>query len=238
MLEDLGVSIDTMGIMGQVTTAFYYIIIFIIIAGILVWVLWYKKFTIKLIIKELTGDGRRKRVFSYRAREKTVDGVKYLQLLWRWDLLPLPPDKAVDITDKGKLFIQGYRTQSGEYIFAEDDGEKAINEKGKNCFSPLTTNQRLSLINQIKKANAKKKTNWTEHIPAIAGMMGLVMLVAIAFLFWDNVVAASERAGDVWGSNLDKQAEIMEIWREIKFNEQRIRKDETKGEQLPEIPPN
>ena len=75
----------------------------------------------------------------------------------------------------------------------------------------------------------KKPLQWTEHIPAITGVAGLVLMIIVVFVFWENITAPSIQAGQTLKGVMDTQAkitadqrEIVEIWREIKYNQQRI----------------
>ncbi|MBD3253128.1 hypothetical protein GF386_05325 [Candidatus Pacearchaeota archaeon] len=170
---------------------------------------------------------------DFRARKVIVDGVSYWKLLTfkRYDPLPVPPPRAIDITNKGKLITEArYYTGTGEYEYLVDDVES-------KRFQPFTTNQRLSLINQIKKANSKKKATWQEHLPTIVSIAGLVIMLTLVFVFWKDITQPSLNAMSKADSITDKQLEIMKVWQEIIQKKQLISEKEI-ADNLPDPPPN
>jgi len=246
MMEDLGISslnMDWGGWSGQIWTGFIWLLIMLVVIAIVVWWLWMRQFNKKVRLRVLTGT--KKIIRDYKAREIVVHGVKYWMILknpvmlWKGDLLPVPPSDAIEISAKGQMIVEAYFTELGEYQFIEDKG--AANIRTGKDFMPLTTNQRLMLIDQCVKANSKRPLNWTEHIPAIAGVTGLVIMIIVVFVFWENITAPALAAQQTWKGTIDTQAkitadqrEIIEIWREIKFNQQRIiAEDEATGSNTP-----
>lgn len=249
MLEDLGISslsMDWSGMMSQMWSALFWIMIILVVIAILFWWLWTRKFNKKVRLRVLTGT--KKIIRDYKARELSVDGVKYWQTLKRpfkvWDpgdLMPVPPADAIDIGANGRIVVEAYATETGEYYFISDAGDKNIKEN--KDFKAFATNQRLMLIDQCKKANLKKPLKWTEHIGTIANAISVVILIIVVFVFWDSFTAPALQAQQnhqaiiaEYKEITDNQKEIMEIWREIKFNQQKIEAENTATQET--RPPN
>ena len=141
-----------------------------------VWIMGFKH---KFRVRQITGT--KTFIVDDKARVyKDKDGVTYWRLLKFRDIIPMPPSDAIDVTSKGKFVVEAYRNEQGEYQYIYDHKAMAV-------FQPLTTNQRLILINQIKKANAKRKTEWMQYAPLIASGMVLVIIMVMAFTFWDDI---------------------------------------------------
>lgn len=158
------------------------------------------------------------------AREsKDKDGLRYWKT-WRGARkLPIPPAEAISVTAKGKKVVDAWILETGEVSYCIDKGPQL----GK--FDSFTTNQRLLLIDEIKKAQTYKKNDWKEHIPMIASMSVLVIIFVVALTYWGDIVAPAQ---EVQVTNLEivkQQSKIMDTLQEMVQNKQ-IFKEETPPE--------
>lgn len=107
------------------------------------------------------------------------------------------PSKGVlwvvpEITKKWFIFKKCISTKinadmkKARFVFIED---RHPSTKGTDV---LQTKQKVIMVNQLIKAKARKGFNWREHVPLIVGATALVMIVAVVFMFFDNVVEPIE----------------------------------------------
>lgn len=97
--------------------------------GIIAFYIWNTlRYNIRVTIKEITAN--KKRVIEDRARQYIDHNG---QLWWRLKkerdktkkYMPIPPDESIEITKRGKLWHETYRTQIGEYVPIIDTGKIA-----------------------------------------------------------------------------------------------------------------
>lgn len=217
---------DYAAIVDQVLQGLFYVFCGVVVIGFLGYFLWYKNFNKKVRVRIMTGT--KKIIKDYWASEVMRDGVRYWLLLWKWDLLPVPPPNAIDVDNKGRMVVETHYTETGEYRYARDTyGTPTQKQKDTDDFEPFTTNQRLSLINQIKKAYSKKKMSWTEHIPALAGMLFIVIMLVVFFMYWEDIVKPGKEVVSTAAAITDKQLQIVQLQQEILLKKQSILNDPT-----------
>lgn len=90
-------------------------------------------------------------------------------------------------------------------------------------FKPFTTNHRQILINQYKKANAKRGKNWRESIPQIVAIAGIVILVIALLVFWGDLAKPVLDMKDKQTASQRIELETLEIIKELKQDVQTIR---------------
>ena len=98
----------------------FWIVVVLIIAGLLFWFFWMRQFKHSIRIKHLTGT-KKLIVYDKFRIFKSVDGVKFIQLMRRKEVLPVPPPDAIELNINGTMAVDCYYTEDGEYIFSEDD---------------------------------------------------------------------------------------------------------------------
>jgi hypothetical protein len=96
-------------------------------------------------------------------------------------------------------------------------------------YQPVTTNQRMSYFNNIKKAEARKGFDWKDKVVPIVAISGLVMMVLGLMVFWGEIakpaLQADEIAASMQKTNLqmmETNKEMLQILRDIKLNQQTI----------------
>ena len=109
----------------------------------------------------------------------------------------------------------------GRYVYIKDKN------KTIEGFDPFTTEQRLILVNQYKKAAQRKKFKWYEHLPQLVAIGALVLLVLIMFMFWDNITKPSIEAIDKWDVAIAKQDHMLDTIQEILQKKQILQEEGT-----------
>jgi len=231
---------EIMGSLSSITSGigdvgYWLIIIVMIVAiiGLLAYMVYHvlrHKHT--FIIRELTSG--RKRILKDRARDWTdKNGVKYWKLLFARHTVPVPPEEAIELTAKGKLFVEAYRTKNDEYIYIQD-GENVAGSD--NSFRPITTNQRAALANQIRKKFDRKTRSWHEMIPIIASGFVLVIIFAMALIFWNDITKPSIEAMSAAAKIQEQNLETAKLLNEI-IEQKQVLKDEGEKGEIPSYAP-
>lgn len=102
-----------------------------------------------------------------------------------------------------------YDPKKGKYIFIED---KKPSTSGTDV---LQTKQKVIMVNQLVKAKARKGFSWREHIPLIVGVSALVMMVAIGFIFFDNIVEPIKPIVEGFNNAANAQLETTRMLQEM-----------------------
>jgi len=208
------------------------------------------KFKHNVRIKEVVNG--RKIIFDDRAKDILDDGVAYWKLMKRKDIISVPPPEAIELSNKGKKCVECYRTETGEYIYSKDIADikgvpntllqikdKGVREKEiadwkeKNkvidSFQPFTSKQRLILINQLKKAEAKRKKDWKDMIPSIVSIGALLILVVSLMIFYADMAKPLLDMGSRLNTNEEIKLQQLEVINQIKNDIQVIRDNQVGG---------
>lgn len=199
--------------------------LFLVAIGVLVSIIIYLSMKTKWIVEIRHVCGNRRIVEIHKGMEVTKDGVTFIKIIKTKTELPYPPEDAIDITPKGKKFVVAYNLGGDNYQFCKDTfkrGEhkdKVIYAKDTatvdKSFQPITTNQRLVLIEQIKKAHARRKNSlWDVALP-IAGLGSCVMVLVALFVFWGDLAKPVLEAGEQNAAIAEKHVEITHLLQEI-----------------------
>lgn len=203
--------------MNTLFTAFWIILgMVVLVAG------WFffavvSKFKYKVRIREIVNG--RKIIIDDRARLIKKEGLEYWKLMKLKDIIPLPPPHAIDITDKGKRVVELYKNDKGEHFYIHDNSD--IGE-----FEPLTTEERDLLINGIDRAEKRRGKKWTEHLPMIAGLAALVLIVVCLMVFYNDMAKPLLEMGDKYNQNQEIQLQILEKIEAIENNVQVLKSED------------
>lgn len=126
-------------------------------------------------IRQMTGTKRLIRdVIGYEV--KNEKHVKYVYLKKLKELVPMPPEDAVDLSFTGKKVVEVYRDENGNYAYIRDNGPVKF-------FNPIDTEMQVLVAEQIQKANEKTE-NWIKkNALMLVGAGMCVMIVVAAMLF-------------------------------------------------------
>ncbi len=235
------------GTADQIWMGLIIALVLAIVGGLLFYIFSMSKFKHKFRIKEVING--RKIVRDDRARDyKTKDGVIYWRLLKRKENIPVPPPEAIELDSKGRKCVEAYRLETGEYIFIKDvseviprkiieiENEKKREEEIKKwakdktvieAFQPLTTKQRLIMINQIKKAQERRTMKWQDYILPVVGIGAVVILVVALMIFYGDMAKPLLEMGDKLNAHAQIQKNQLEIIQEIKQDIQVIRDEKS-----------
>lgn len=195
------------------------ILLFIFLAVIVFFIVQILTFKHKFRVRQVVNG--RKIVIDDKAREyiDKEDKNTYWQLLKLKQKIPIPPPEAIDIDKKGKKVVEAYQNSTGEFSYINDKAEV-------KSFEPLTTNQRLLLINQIKKAQSRKTQSWKENLPQMVFAGAVVIILVSMMVFWGDIAAPALSAGSQMQTIAEQNKITAELLKEIKMDIQVIRGEE------------
>ena len=217
--------IDTSGFGNALSgagSAIFYFVLFVAIAGVIFYFMWFISFKQNLIIKKKMNNGMKRNVRKCKIIVKK-DGQSFLQVRnpnpMTKILHPTPPLDCIETGERGKEYISAYETETGELIYIKDSGkipelpkeileiqdlfaraEAIRNWKKENnvidAYKPITANQRTFYLGQIRQANEKTKKTVMELIRDLAPVMAIVVMFAIMLIFGGKLYEPATKLGE------------------------------------------
>lgn len=103
---------------------------------------------------------------------------------------------------------------------------------------PINTKTRMLYLNNIKKAEARKKTDWTTQLPTIVSVAGFILLLIALMIFYGEIAAPVLKANEQAITMEKLHTEQLQILKEIKLGVQSIGGDTGSGTNEPNKAPN
>ena len=150
------------------TTDVMYYLLLAAIAGVIVWLIYYRlQFKIKFRIRELTDE--RVIIFDDLAKEYENKKKERWLVLWKKKVnVQLPPSQVIDVDNKGKKVIEAYLLPGGSFVWCKDIGkhdnipEELLDTKLPDKIVEIQDeNERQT---QIDKFRAEQKTKLEEWL--------------------------------------------------------------------------
>jgi len=151
-------------------------------------------------------------------------------------LLPLPPESALDITNKGKFHAECWRYPSGHIEWIESDhttgkldweevsdkaGKKDVQLKRKSFF-PINNNDRAVLVNQVMKAEVNRRKTWKEMVIPLAYIVATLLIIMGHLVFAENMYAPAIEAKKITSTQLTLMDEISQRLERMEYDIQEI----------------
>lgn len=222
------------------------ILIVLLIGGLIGWYfLEMLKYNKIIKVKRLVGD----KVINIEDRAKYIidrEGVHHWKFRKLKILAPIPPEKILTFSEKGKEVAECWLTPNGDVLwftarFSIDEMIK-LAEKSKNkteltqeeaealnfskYYKPITTSQRSSWAYQQMKREKYLKKDVTQYVPiAMSGIFLIVMFIVIS-LFWGKIVEPINTASATINEGKKLDLEILTKLQEIQNDVQVIKEAE------------
>ena len=152
-------------------------------------------------------------------KDKHTGVVEWVSVLWQRKIkTPVPPDKSIDVGNRGRKYVEAYRLSEDEFVWITDKGlklKKVKNEKtgkiefkvvdklkdGKvkevDTFKPFSATQREVLVSQMKKAEEIGKKGWTtDKVIQLASFSLLAIVIIIGIIFAGDIAHVIKQGGD------------------------------------------
>jgi len=205
-------------IFGLVIVAFSTIIIYILV-----------KYKHKARIRIIAGE--RELIVEDKARELKKDGVIYWKLLKRKALLNVPPHEAIELNRRGKLCVEMYYDENGDYTYVKRRKEGIEKELLANAkLHAYTTEQRIIHMKELEKAIESKGKTWTEYIPQIASAMVLVIVLLVVVFGWSEIMKPTIKISENQAKISEQQTQMLSYFKDVYEKKQTL---EGKEAQVP-----
>lgn len=174
-----------------------------IIIGAIWFFLWFKKYN-KIVVVRKVVNGNIK-VFMDKCRYiKDKEGVEWYKFLKLGKKVKIPPKDSIDITSKGKDFLECYFTETGEIQWGI-----AKRNESTIIIEPFTTEDRQTLQYQFYKAHLEGGINWKDLIIPIFGIIALVIIAVSLMIFYKDMGEPLLLMGDKLAVFQENQEKIM-----------------------------
>lgn len=97
----------------------------------------------------------------------------------------------------------------GKYVYVKDKDPDIVGT------DVLKTKQKVIMVDQLEKAKTRKGFNWREHIPLIVGASAMIIMVAIIFIFFGNIVEPIKPLVQQLDSTAQAQKETTQMLQEM-----------------------
>lgn len=191
------------------------------IAGGVAWVIWWiLSHKHKVVLRTITKRG--KFIVEEKARPIKKHNGNYWHLLRLRKQVPAPPPEAVEVTKNGRYFVEAYyQEDDGTLTWIEDTNDK---EKPLTAF---TTQQRALLVSETQEAIRRGNRGWLETLAAVAVPFSMVMIIALVFVFWQDIASPAQKMAETAGKMQEKNGEYLNQLTEISRQNARLMSEMT-----------
>lgn len=208
--ENIIGSVDVYATLGVVGDVLLWSLIVLSVVGI-IYLIWYlMSFKNTLIIRDAVNE---RKVVSKKNWKEKRDRNGNIWLITPFNRIKkaLPPSKAIEITTKGRRWVEAWRGEDTEtLIWIEDPFNYQTYKEQNPEFQPLTTQERELLINEISKSHEYKKKTTYELIVQISLIMAPIILIAVIGLVLGDITESLNAYSAPLTSTLDKVATSFE----------------------------
>lgn len=190
MAEDLNNIVsgyDVAGTLGTMGDILLWAFVVALVIGIVYLIYYLMSFKNTLIIRDTIN---KRKIISVKKWKEKRDRNNNIWLITAFNRIkkPLPPAKAIEISIKGRKFVEAWRGEDTETFIWIEDAFDYENFKDKHSeFQPLTTQERELLINEISKSHAHKKRSLYDTIVQISLIMAPIILIAVIGLVLGDI---------------------------------------------------
>jgi len=141
-------------------------------------------------------------------------------------LLEVPSGECIEIDNKGRKNVVVYRDSTGSVKFANDG---TVDLKQIKNWHPVTSEDRVVMINQIKKAENRKGKDWKQNMPMFVGGFMLLIVIVLAFVFIEDVAKPFIESKELQLEQQEIMLEQTELLKDLKSNVQTLENVESNG---------
>ena len=245
--------------LDYISLAIMGLIIAFTIVCVILFLIYVKSFKHKIRIKEIT-NGRKLIKDDFYKEIKKKDGTIWYRLFKSRVDIPTMPTEAIEQDSKGRKILEVYKLETGEFIPIVDknhtipDNILKIDDKSKRqeeinkylkenknvicSLDPLTTEQRITIVDQCFKANSKTTKTMSETILQIAPLVLMAMIIICAFAFWGELGKPVVEINKDKTTQLQLQKEIVTQLVELKKEVQTLQAEDKTGVKINAEAPN
>lgn len=201
------------GLIGSLISFLKIMALMAVFGGGAMFALYLLKYKYFVTVRMLTGG--REIIIRDKARKiKSKKGVERLKLRKLKEQLPLPPDEVCNTTDRGKVYLDVYRTQAGQYIWAQSkglkDGVKIPNDRDTSDFEAMNTADRDFYASEWEESERYNKNKIWQNLPQVAGLAVLLVLFVLVVVYWEDIAQPAKEIQQESVKILGKADDILE----------------------------
>lgn len=207
-------------------------LIWLIILGVFFFVIFYFLFEIwrnrhTLVLRKVVNN---KKVIQRIKFRPVIDGDGTEWYKAKGKLYKPAPANSIDVTKWGSIWVEAYENENGSITYIEDSHNDGAG------FQPLTASDRRLLVQEIRKAESRKRFSIKESIPQLVSIGAAALIVIMLIVFWSDLAEPFQERDAMTISYAKIQQEQLEILKEIKLGIQRIEnsKGNTGGGVIPD----
>lgn len=201
------------GLIGSLISFLKIMALMAVFGGGAMFALYLLKYKYFVTVRMLAGG--REIIIRDKARKiKSKKGVERLKLRKLNEQLPLPPDEVCNTTDRGKVYLDVYRTQAGQYIWAKSkglaEGVKIPNNRDTSDFEAMNTADRDFYASEWEESERYNKNKIWQNLPQVAGLAVLLVLFVLVVVYWEDIAQPAKEIQKESVKILDKADDILE----------------------------
>lgn len=174
------------------------------VLGLIALLIWYKKYNKVVVVRKVVNGNIK--VFMDKCRYlKDKEGVEWFKFLRLRRIAKIPPKESIDITSKGKDFLEAYFTETGEIQWG-----KGRREGDSIIIEPFTTEDRQTLQYQFYKAHLEGGLDWKTLINFIASLIAIVIISVSLMIFYKDMGEPLLKMGEQLAGFQKQQVDMME----------------------------
>jgi len=213
---------------------FWWVLLIGLICGVLLFIFyWVFTFNITVRLRYKTNSYDKVRDTKGKYIEDK-DGVEKLIVrlgIFKRKNLPMPPDKGISLSSKGKDNVEVEVSTNGAWRYM-------IRETSDPKFKPYDTNDRVFHINEHdKRLERKSKKTLMQVVADAVPFIALIVILALVIFGWGEVVAPFEKIGNQQAGLLKEVKAIAQIQKETLREEQIVRGNEAPIKKVVNQPP-
>lgn len=175
---------------GNVAILVVIVLLIITIFGLFGWWLYRLiKYNKRTVVRTVIGNNVIVQVDWSKEYKDKRTGAYYWKLKKRKHRIPRPPSLALDVTNKGKEWVEMFYTGQGQYVPCKTTKpDFAQDQKFIETFQPITESQRQTYADQYEKSLGYKKMGLMDLLQMAMPVIALIMILAIFMLFFGDTV--------------------------------------------------
>ena len=219
---------DVASILSSIMSVFTTVFMLGLLAAIGILIRNHLKFKNWIILRKITGSKKLIVHDKYKVF-KDEDGIFWWRLKkHKINLIPAPED-AIEITEKGAMFVEAYFNDEQGYCYLKDNHKIDMkNKSASDVFCQLDTSEKAVLTHQFAKAAKRNSNNfWTQNIGMIVGATTIIIIMVLAMANWAEVMQHAIDLSSSMGSVADKLDVTASKLDSVINNKQKMEQDTT-----------
>jgi len=148
----------------------------------------------------------------------------YWKLKRRKHNIPRPPPLALDVTNKGKEWVEMFYIGQGQYVPCKTEKpDFAQSPDFINTFQPITESQRQTYADQYEKSLGFQRLSLAQILQIAFPFIAVILILTVFMLFFGDVskplADMSSRVQDATIKVSESQLEMMRIWEKVQTGE-------------------